>query len=36
MNNSRRSFLKKTALGSLGFTILPSFGNVVAPSDRLR
>ena len=36
MNNSRRSFLKKSALGSLGFTILPSLGNRVAASDRLR
>ena len=36
MDNSRRSFLKKSALGSLGFTILPSFGNIVAPSDRIR
>ena len=36
MNNSRRSFIKKSALGSLGFTILPSLGNKVAASDRLR
>lgn len=36
MNNSRRSFLKKSAIGSLGFTILPSLGNRVAASDRLR
>ncbi len=36
MNNSRRSFIKKTALGSLSFTILPSLGNKVAASDRLR
>lgn len=36
MNNSRRSFIKKSALTSLGFTILPSLGNRVAASDRLR
>lgn len=36
MNNSRRSFLKKSALGSLSFTILPSLGNQIAASDRLR
>jgi predicted dehydrogenase len=36
MNNSRRSFIKKSALGSLGFTILPSLGNRAAASDRLR
>lgn len=36
MNNSRRSFIKKSTLTSLGFTILPSLGNRVAASDRLR
>ena len=36
MDNSRRSFMKKSALGSLGFTILPSLGRRVAASDRLR
>lgn len=36
MNKSRRSFIKKSALTSLGFTILPSLGNRVAASDRLR
>lgn len=36
MNKNRRSFIKKTALGALSFTILPSLGNKVAASDRLR
>jgi predicted dehydrogenase len=33
---TRRDFLKTGALGALGFTILPSLGSTVAPSDRLR
>jgi predicted dehydrogenase len=32
----RRTFLKKTGLGALGFTILPSLYGKAAPSDRLR
>jgi predicted dehydrogenase len=36
MNSSRRRFVKKSALGSLGFTILPSLGKRLAASDRLR
>ncbi len=36
MNDNRRSFIKKSALGSLAFTILPSLGNKVAASDRIR
>ncbi|MDH5603974.1 MAG: Gfo/Idh/MocA family oxidoreductase [Cyclobacteriaceae bacterium] len=34
--NDRRDFLKKTGMGTLGFTILPSLYNKVAASDRLR
>lgn len=36
MNTSRRSFLKNSALGSLGFTILPTLGGKAAASDRVR
>lgn len=36
MNSSRRSFVKKSVIGSLGFAILPSISNRVAASDRLR
>lgn len=36
MENNRRSFIKKSVLGSLGITILPSLCNRVAASDRLR
>ncbi len=35
-NNSRRDFIKTTALGALGFTLLPSLNGKAAPSDRLR
>jgi len=33
---SRRTFIKKSTMGSLAFTILPSLGNRVAASDRVR
>lgn len=33
---SRRTFLKKSSLGLLGFTFIPSLYSRVAPSDRLR
>jgi predicted dehydrogenase len=36
MNNNRRSFIKKSAIGSLAFTILPTLGKGVASSDRIR
>lgn len=36
MHTSRRSFLKKSALGSLGVTILPALKNKVSASDRVR
>ena len=37
MNKSRRSFIKTSAVGSFGFTLLPSFGfPKAAPSDRVR
>ena len=36
MYRNRRSFIKKSVIGGLGFTILPSLGNRVAASDRLR
>ena len=36
MNNSRRSFLLKSALSSLGITILPSIGKNIAASDQVR
>jgi predicted dehydrogenase len=32
----RRKFLKQTALGALGLSLLPSFAAKAAPSDRLR
>lgn len=36
MNKNRRSFIKNSAIGALGITILPSLGNRVAASDRVR
>ena len=33
---SRRSFLQKAGIGLAGFTILPSWGGLAAPSDRIR
>ena len=36
MKNTRRSFLKNSAVGTLGFTILPSLGSRAAASDRVR
>lgn len=33
---NRRSFLKKSAIGALGFSILPSLISKAAPSDKLR
>lgn len=34
--NQRRDFIKKSSLGTLGLTLLPSLYGRVAPSDRLR
>lgn len=34
--NKRRDFIKKSSLGTLGLTILPSLKGKVPPSDRLR
>lgn len=36
MNTSRRSFLKKSTLSSLGLTILPSLRNRISASDKIR
>ena len=36
MKNNRRSFLKNSAAGALGFTILPSWAGKAAPSDKVR
>jgi predicted dehydrogenase len=36
MSKSRRDFLRKGAVGALGFSILPAVGNSVAASDKLR
>lgn len=36
MNNNRRSFIKKSVIGSLGVTILPSVGFSTPASDRIR
>lgn len=36
MNENRRSFIKKSAIGSLGITILPTLGYSATASDRLR
>src|SRR5210317_169850 len=36
MKNTRRSFLKSSAAGALGFTILPSWAGKAAPSDKVR
>ena len=35
-NNTRRAFLKKTSMGALGFSMLPSLAHKVAASDKLR
>ncbi|MGB5355624.1 MAG: Gfo/Idh/MocA family oxidoreductase [Eudoraea sp.] len=35
-NQNRRDFVKKSSLGFLGITILPSLGAKIKPSDRLR